>query len=213
MASRMTKLFAGRGFIWGCAGPVDVAQAFTLGVLADKGLRPQLGRVACSARLKELLVAAIASAGTTEPVEILVGWVRADNRFLLKMLSTGRLEWAEKEHKIGYERAQILAHFDLVVTRFADPRELTVEQARVLGFKVVSDVIEARVPGVGFEVQLATVTSEGTAVLDASEVQAVGDEATIWTSACRAALGAPGTSPSESVSPDRGIRAPARPPD
>jgi hypothetical protein len=126
----------------------------------------------------------------------------------LHLLSGGRGVWVETWAFGGLERGIDNASFAVGSMRHIDPTQLSLEQAKIVALKMLRDVIETNVEGIGGTVQLGTIGQSGAHVVSDSERRGLDDTVDLWEAQCAELLTGVGVSPSASAIPDRGVRPP-----
>jgi len=202
------------GFLLAWAGAQDVAQGFALRLAhrADK-LSLADDRLEIKARLHgvfEDLRADPSIEGRSDHVEFFVAWWsrREGKAVVLHLLSGGAGEWVEKWAFGGTPLGVECASFAASTMRYIDPAELVLEQAKIVALKVLRDTIETNVEGIGGPVQMGTVRESGVDLVKDADKRGLHDTVDLWEAQCAELL--PGTAgpPSESATPDRGVRPP-----
>jgi hypothetical protein len=110
---------------------------------------------------------------------------------------------------IGSEAARLVARFGQRFLGIADVADLTLEQAKTLAYKLISDV-GAVVDDVGGAISMFTITKAGPEQLGHEELGLLADTAGQWTDSMREQLS--GATPSEATGPDEGVEPPGRAP-
>jgi proteasome beta subunit len=208
LGTPVTKLFASQSFIWGWAGEEDAAQEFTLRLSKSRIQHPSRED---GKRLIDLLVSEVREelGGPNAAFDVLAAWQPPGSRpVVLKAFSHSRSVFIENYDAIGLRQARELANFAMTSMNFVDLRNIGVKQGRVVAYKCLRDVIRVDPQGVGGEVQMASIDSDGARVLDDQDVEAERDAAVVWEAKSRAALGVPEPLPAEGARPERGVRRP-----
>jgi hypothetical protein len=110
---------------------------------------------------------------------------------------------------VGSPEPVRLAAFALRTLGFGDFRDVGMEEAKVVAFKIISDV-SAYTDDVGQPAFMLGITSNGIGELDAQDVQAVASSADVWTASLRATL-AKEAAPAPTTTRDTGLRPPQSP--
>lgn len=210
VAQDVTKLWTPRpGFLFAWAGFENVTQAFALAVQREKGLTPSVDRLEIEKRFLNLLKQ-IREAGKTDYAEWLIAWWSVPDSMpvALRLTSTGTTVWTEGWQHAGDERPINIARQITGSLRFVPRETLTVEQAKVLALKVMRDTIHVGVESIGGEPQIGAVTRKGVEIVTGADLRGLHDTLDVWEVQCAELLPGGVKVPSESTTPDPGIRPP-----
>jgi len=214
IGTECTKVFSARGAMtWGWSGSEGMAQEFTLRLMrkAASPLNREAGTRALAGAISELR----RDLGDgMDAFTALVAWRPpgySSGAVVRKVFSGTQSVFVEDFDAIGFAKARDLASFALSSMRFVDLRGIEVEQAKIVAYKVMNDVISVDLETVGGAVQMASIDSAGADVLDAQEIEAIRDAVAVWEARSRAALGVPERVPAQSDQPERGVPRPPRP--
>ena len=107
---------------------------------------------------------------------------------------------------VGSSEPVKLAEFALLTLGFGDFRDVGMEEAKTLAYKVIADVA-ARTDDVGRPSHIYGITAQGIEELDAHDIEAIASSADVWTANLRATLSRE-TAPAQTSTPDTGVRPP-----
>ena len=201
------------GFLFAWAGAQDVAQGFALRLARADGILPADDRLEIKTRLhaivKELRVDPSIE-GRSDHVEFLVAWwSRPEGKpVALHLLSGGAGEWVVTWAFGGTPLGVDCASFAAGTMRYIDLAELALEQAKIVALKVLRDTIETNVEGIGGPVQMGSVRESGVDLVKEADRRGLNDTLDLWEAQCAELLPGAAGPPSESATPDRGVRPP-----
>lgn len=201
------------GFLLAWAGTQDAAQSFALRLARADGLSPADDRLEIKTRLHAIikdLRADPSIEGRSDHVEFLIAWWsrQEDKPVALHLLSGGAGEWVGTWAFGGIQLGIDGASFAVGAMRYIDPAELTLEQAKIVALKVLRDTIETNVDGIGGRVQMGTVRESGVDIVKEADRRGLHDTVDLWEAQCAELLPGATGPPSESATPDRGVRPP-----
>lgn len=211
----VTKLLHTRGIAWGWGGDQDAQQRFATQMYEEeRGFTSRDTRTTIQDRIE---AAARTSQGKLEAgsaVELLFAWwsQQFSKPLILKLNAMGasvRSVFVDDLHNVemvGSPEPIRLAAFALRTLGFGDFRDVGMEEAKVVAFKIISDV-SAFTDDVGQPAFMIGITKDGIGELDTQDVQAVASSADVWTTSLRATL-AQEASPEPSATRDTGVRPP-----
>jgi 20S proteasome alpha/beta subunit len=175
------KLFRTRhGIVWGAAGAIAVQQEL-FGAMEALDLRPQPTWQEARAAIADAVVRSLHATAPEQAnaarlqLGALFAWYSADERrtFLLRVLGDGYAEFGGRYTAIGGPSR--IALFALREAEHLEYATLPLEPIQMIAAKVVDDVIRATSSGVAHPLQVAAVTANGAAILDAVEVRGLED--------------------------------------
>jgi hypothetical protein len=214
LARSTQKVYEPRpGFLLAWAGTQDVVQGFALRFGRAERISPDVDRLDIKDRLHGILAELRKDPSVearSDNVEFFVAWwARRENKpVALRLLSGGAGEWVSGWEfggtRLGVERA----NFAVGAMRYIDPGTLTLEQAKIVGLKILRDTIETGVEGIGGRVQMGAVRESGLEAIQASDMRGLHDTVDLWEAQCAELLPGSIESPSASETPDRGVRPP-----
>ena len=138
---------------------------------------------------------------------IIAWWSKPDNApVALQLFSTRTGQWVERWGYVGDERPQDIAQIASEVVRFVPIDSVTIEQAKVLALKVMRDTIHIGVDSIGGDVQIGAVTENTVEVITGPELRGLSDTLSVWEEQAAALLPGSIAVPSETTTPDRGVR-------
>ncbi len=208
------KVYEARpGFLLAWAGAQDVAQSFALRLARAEDLSSADDRLQIKASLHQIQRDVRADSSIedrSDHLELLIAWWcgHESKPVALHLLSGGRGEWVETWAFGGIERGIDNASFAVGAMRHINPARLSLEQAKIVGLKVLRDTIATNVEGIGGAVQMGTVQDGGVHVVNETERRGLDDTTDLWEAQCAELLTGVGESPSASATSDRGVRPP-----
>jgi hypothetical protein len=211
VARNVMKVYVARpGFLIGWAGSEGASQAFVLAMQRTTGLSTSDDRVVIKRRLEQL-IAEIREAGETDYAEWLVCWWSTRDKvgYALQLYSARPGQWVSGTWGfIGDERPQDIAQVVAETIRFVPRESLTLEQAKLLAFKVMRDTIHIGVDSIGGGVQIGSVSAAGTDVIRGEDLEGLDNALDVWEEQAAGLLPGSISVPAQSSTPDRGVRPP-----
>jgi hypothetical protein len=210
----VTKLHAVRGIAWGWGGRVDAQQRFSVELYEERELLAGARRTHLQDQVEDALRTSLAKVSDNADLNLLLSWWSpyAGKALILRAGGLGSAinsTFVDDRHNvelIGSPQAVKLAEFALRTLGFGDFRDVGMEEAKVVAYKVISDV-SAFTDDVGQPRQIIGITKDGVEELDAQDVQAIATSADVWTTKLRATL-AEETEPPPTEGHDPGVRPP-----
>jgi hypothetical protein len=210
---RVTKLIAKGALVWGWAGEEDAQQDMAMKLLEAGDIDLRGKRSEIKAALSELAGAVFGAMDDRARLRLLFAWWAEEEgkAVVMRTVPYGRsvrsffLDEGENVEMIGSEEAQLVGRFGQRFIGLSEVGDLTLEQAKTLAYKLISDV-GGVVDDVGGRVSMFTVTKEGPERLAREELDLLADTAGQWTDSIREQLA--GATPSEAAGPDEGIDRP-----
>jgi 20S proteasome alpha/beta subunit len=222
------KLFdLGGRVAWGAAGSIGLQQTLAEGLAerehelvrgADAGdLRRELTELVIPIQ-QRALKDFVAHPGSQPPdLACIFCWCDCGEARILSIPRTGSDHQLHESHS-AVGTGDIFADFAMASIAPLDAGRLTLEQAKMVAFKAVSDAIDVAAIYLGPPIQMYVVTGEGARSIPVSELDGgLADSVEAWKCRQRETLGplAPGgadvrlVSPSPSPRPERGAQTPA----
>jgi hypothetical protein len=214
LARPTQKVYEARpGFLLAWAGAQDAAQGFALRLARAEELSPANDRLEIKARLHKIIEDLRADPsidGRSDHVEFFVAWwSRHEGKpVVLHLLSGGAGVWVETWAFGGTQLGIDCASFAAGTMRYIDSTELALEQAKIVALKVLRDTIETNVESIGGPVQMGTVRESGVDLVKEVDKRGLHDTVDLWEAQCAELLPGVTAPPSESTTPDRGVRPP-----
>jgi hypothetical protein len=210
----VTKLHAARGIAWGWGGRVDAQQRFSVELYEERELLPGARRTYLQDQIEDALRISLAKVSDNADLDLLLSWwsPSAGKALILRASGLGSAvssTFVDDRHNvelIGSPQAVKLAEFALRTLGFGDFRDVGMEEAKVVAYKIISDVSEF-IDDVGKARQIIGITKYGADELDAQDVQAIATSADVWTTKLRATL-VDETAPPPPEGHDPGVRPP-----
>ena len=190
LARSTRKIYAPRpGFLLAWAGAQDVAQGFGLRLARAHEISTNAERLDVKAKLHSIFTALRADPsieGRNDNVELIVGWWSRTERkpVALHLFGGGAGEWVGAWAFGGVPLGIEGASFAVGAMRYIDAGALTLEQAKLVALKVLRDVIETSVEGIGGQVQMGTVQRGDVEVIAQADMRALHDAVDFWERQC-----------------------------
>jgi 20S proteasome alpha/beta subunit len=214
---RVTKLIARGPLVWGWAGDEDAQQDLAMQILEAGPIDLRRKRSEIKATVNALAGQVFAALDEPASLRLLFVWWAHDEGKAVVMRTgpSGKgvrsvfLDEGGNVEMIGSEAARLVARFGQRFLGIADVADLTLEQAKTLAYKLISDV-GAVVDDVGGAISMFTITKAGPEQMGHEELGLLADTAGQWTDSMREQLS--GATPSEATGPDEGVEPPGRAP-
>lgn len=211
----VTKLLHTRGIAWGWGGDQDAQQRFATQMYEEESaFSSRDRRTTVQDGIESTLRTSQGRLEAGAGLELLVAWWSRQFRkpLILKVSAMGtsvRSTFVDDLHNvemIGSREPVKLAEFALRTLGFGDFRDVGMEEAKTLAYKIIADVA-AYTDDVGRPSHIYGITERGVEELDAQDIAAVASSADVWTVNLRGTLSRE-SAPAQTSTPDTGVRPP-----
>jgi hypothetical protein len=212
--TQVTKLLHTRGIAWGWGGGQDAQQRFGLEVFEQRTFSSYDRRSQIQDGIEDALRVALGKIEGGASLDVLAAWWSQPDGKALILKAHGlpgsvRSTFVDDLHNVemvGSPEAIKLAELALLTLGFGDFRDVGMEEAKVLAYKVIADVA-AKTDDVGRPAHIYGITEHGIGELDAQDIAAIASSADVWTANLRATL-VQETAPTPARTRDTGVRPP-----
>jgi hypothetical protein len=210
----VTKLHHTRGIAWGWAGGEDAQQRFGVELYEERRISSTDKRSTIHDEIENALRTSLAKIEGNASLDLLLAWWSAPvgkalilkTRGLQGSVRSAFVDDALNVEMIGSPQVLNLTEFALRTLGFGDFRDVGMEEAKVVAYKVISDVA-AFTDDVGRPRYIYGITNRGIDELDPQDVAAIASSADVWTANLRATL-VHETARSPTRTQDTGVRPP-----